>query len=63
LLFADFILSPKGQGLFNKMGRVPVSTKVKSNLNDFPYIMVDVATMLDESEKWEALWDKRFLEK
>ena len=41
LLFVDFVLSPEGQELLNSMGRVPVSTKVKTDLNRFPYTMVD----------------------
>jgi iron(III) transport system substrate-binding protein len=61
LLFADFVLSPEGQELFNAMGRVPVSTKVKSPLNNFAYTMVDPVTVLDENEKWEALWNRLFL--
>ena len=63
LLFADFVLSPEGQELFNSMGRVPASLKVKSNLNNFKYTMVDPATVLDESEKWERLWGEFFLRK
>ncbi|MDB5764182.1 MAG: futA [Herminiimonas sp.] len=63
LLFADFVLSPEGQELFNSMGRVPASLKVKSKLNNFPYTMVDPVTVLDESEKWEKLWDNLFLKK
>ena len=61
LLFADFVLSPEGQELFNAMGRVPTSLRVKSNLNNFPYVMIDPVTVLDEIEKWEALWNKLFL--
>lgn len=63
LLFADFVLSPEGQELFNAMGRVPSSTKIKSNLKTFPYVMIDPVTVLDESEKWETLWNKLFLKK
>ena len=63
LLFADFVLSPERQELFHAMGRVPTSLKVKSNLNNFPYVMIDPATVLDESEKWETLWNKLFLKK
>jgi iron(III) transport system substrate-binding protein len=63
LLFADFFLSPEGQELFDAMGRVPTSLKVKSNLNNFPYVMTDPVTVLNESEKWETLWNKLFLEK
>ncbi len=63
LLFADFVLSPEGQELFNAMGRIPSSLKVKSNLKNFPYVMTDPVTVLDESEKWETLWNKLFLKK
>ena len=63
LLFADFILSPEGQALFVAMGRVPVSLKVTNSLNDFPYVMVNPVTVLDESEKWDKLWNTLFLSK
>jgi iron(III) transport system substrate-binding protein len=61
LLFADFVLSPEGQRLFESMGRVPASSRVKSELNNFPFTMIDAATALDEKQKWEALWNKLFL--
>ncbi|HZQ62827.1 MAG TPA: extracellular solute-binding protein [Casimicrobiaceae bacterium] len=61
LLFADFVLSPDGQQLFNSLGRVPASLKVKSNLNNFKYTMADPAIILDESAKWEKLWDDLFM--
>jgi iron(III) transport system substrate-binding protein len=63
LLFADFVLSPEGQELFSSLGRVPVSKKVKSKLANFPYSMVDPATVLDEGEKWEAIWNRLFIKK
>jgi iron(III) transport system substrate-binding protein len=63
LLFADFVLSQEGQELFSAMGRVPASRKVGSKLANFPYSMVDPATVLDEGAKWEALWNKLFLTK
>lgn len=63
LLFADFVLSPEGQQLFNAMGRAPVSTKVKSTLSDFPYTMVDPAAVLDQNEKWEGVWNRLFINK
>lgn len=63
LLFADFVLSPEGQELFSSMGRVPASLKVKTDLNRFPYTMVDPATVLDEAEKWEKTWNDLFLRK
>jgi iron(III) transport system substrate-binding protein len=61
LLFADYILSPEGQELYRSMGRIPTSTKVKNELSNFPFVMIDSATAIDESEKWEALWNKLFL--
>ena len=63
LLFADFVLSPEGQRLFESMGRVPASTKVKSHLNNFPFTLIDPATVLDESDRWGKLWDELFLKK
>jgi iron(III) transport system substrate-binding protein len=63
LLFVDFVLSPEGQRLYESMGRVPASTKVKSHLNDFPFVMTDPGTILRESQKWEALWNELFLSK
>src|SRR5436190_8289551 len=61
--FADFVLSPEGQALFNSMGRVPVSTKVKTHLNQFDYTLVDSAVVLDEQDKWSKEWDRLFMQK
>ncbi|HZZ95213.1 MAG TPA: extracellular solute-binding protein [Usitatibacter sp.] len=63
LLFADFVLSAEGQKLYESMGRVPASMKVRSELNDFPFVMTDPAHVLDESQKWEKQWDELFLNK
>ena len=63
LLFADFVLSPEGQKLFESLGRTPASRKVKSALNDFPFAMVDPAVVLDESARWEKAWNELFLQK
>jgi iron(III) transport system substrate-binding protein len=63
LLFADFVLSPEGQKLFESMGRVPASTKVKSALNDFPFTLIEPATVLEEAPRWEKLWNELFLTK
>jgi iron(III) transport system substrate-binding protein len=63
LLFADFVLSPEGQQLFATMGVVPSSQKIKSNLNNFPYVSIDPITALDESDKWQGMWDKLFVKK
>jgi iron(III) transport system substrate-binding protein len=61
LLFADYVLSPEGQRLFESLGRVPASTRVESELNNFPFIMIDPVTVLDEKEKWDAVWNDLFL--
>jgi len=63
LLFADFVLSPEGQKLFESLGRVPASTKVKSELNNFAFVLSDPSNVLDESGKWDKLWNDLFLTK
>lgn len=63
LLFVDFVLSPEGQRLLDSMGRPPASTKVKSSLGDFPTVMLDPASIVDESAKWQKLWDDALLPK
>jgi iron(III) transport system substrate-binding protein len=62
-LLVDYVLSPEGQQIFESMGRVPASTRVKSALNNFPFTMIDPVTVLDESPKWEKLWNGFFLRK
>ena len=61
LLFADFILSREGQELIKKRNRVPSSIAVDSPLNNFSYATIDPAIALNESEKWEKLWEELFL--
>ena len=61
VLYADFVLSPEGQKMYEDMGRPPVSTKIKSNLSNFPYVLLDPVTVLDEAEKWSRLWEELFL--
>lgn len=61
LLLVDYVLSPDGQTLFESLGRVPASTRVKSALNNFPFTTIDPATALDEKDKWEKLWNELFL--
>jgi iron(III) transport system substrate-binding protein len=64
LLFADFVLSAEdGQRLYESMGRPPVNRKVKSKLSDFEHTYLDVATVLDEAEKWDKLWQDLFIKK
>jgi iron(III) transport system substrate-binding protein len=59
--FVDFVLSPEGQELLNSMGRVPVSTRVRTHMNNFEYTVVDPVTVLDEQEKWNKLWESLFI--
>ena len=61
MLFIDFILSREGQELIKKFDLVPSSNVVDSQLNKFPYKMIDPAIVLDETEKWEKLWADLFL--
>lgn len=63
LLFADFVLSHEGQELFHSMGRIPASQNVKTNLKDFPYIMIDPKTVLDEQDKWDGMWNDLFIKR
>ena len=62
-LLADFILSPEAQTLLNSMGRPPANQKVKSNLNNFNYVMTDPSLVVDEAEKWNQHWTRLFLTK
>jgi iron(III) transport system substrate-binding protein len=61
LLFADYMISPEGQELLKKRNRVPASTAVETNLNKFPFHMIDPVIVLDEQEKWEKHWSELFL--
>ena len=61
LALVDFVLSPEGQELLSSMGRVPVSTRVRTHMNNFEYTVVDPVTVLDEQDKWNKLWDSLFI--
>lgn len=63
LLFADFMLSPEAQNMLGKRGRGPVSRAAKSETSSLKYVMSDPSVILDESGKWEPIWDKFFLSK
>ena len=63
LAFADYVLSPEGQELLSSMGRVPASTRVQTNLNRFDYTVVEPATVLEEQDKWNKLWEELFIRK
>jgi iron(III) transport system substrate-binding protein len=61
LLFADFMLSRDGQNLLKERNRVPASQAVETNLNKFPFQMIDPVITLDENDKWDKLWSQLFL--
>ncbi len=63
LLFVDFMLSREAQTMLAEMGRTPVSRAVKSDASGLDYVLSDPAVVLDENDKWQALWDKLFLGK
>ncbi len=63
LLFADFLLSPEAQQLLNNMGRPPASKLIKTELNNFNYVLTDPALVVEESDKWAQQWAKLFLVK
>lgn len=63
LLFADFVLSPEGQMLLEGMGRSPMSSKIKSEFSSMKYTMIDPVGVLDESAKWEKMWNELFVKK
>jgi iron(III) transport system substrate-binding protein len=63
LVFADFVLSPEGQALFESLGRPPASRKVKTALGQFDAVMMDPAVELDDNAKWEKIWNSLFLSK
>ena len=63
LLFADFVLSPEGQALLESMGRSPMSTKIKSEFSTMKYTMIDPIGVLDDSAKWEKMWNDWFVKK
>ena len=63
LLFADFMLSPQAQQMLAERGRGPASRAVKSDTSSLKYVMSHPATILDESDKWQQLWEKLFFSK
>jgi ABC-type Fe3+ transport system substrate-binding protein len=60
-LFRDFVLSADGQKLFESMGRTPA--KVTSQSNSFRFTLIDPATVLDESARWDGIWNDLFIQR
>lgn len=63
LLFAEFMLSPEGQALLNKLDRNPSSKREDTLLTRFKYQMVDPIKWTDEAPRWEKLWQELFLKR
>jgi iron(III) transport system substrate-binding protein len=61
LLFSDFMLSLEGQTILKERNRVPSSRAVDTQLNKFPFEMIDPVITLDEADRWEKLWSDLFL--
>ena len=61
LLFTDFVLSQQGQTILREHSRVPSNLSVETQLNKFPFEMIDPTITLDEADKWERLWSELFL--
>lgn len=57
-LFVDFLLSPGGQGILAKGGYVPSNAKVAHRAHQLPLKFVDPRAMLDEGDKWNALYQQ-----
>ncbi|MEO5845496.1 MAG: extracellular solute-binding protein [Caldimonas sp.] len=55
-LFVDFLLSPEGQAIIAKGGYVPANLKLPHPAHKLPLKFVDPRLMLDEGEKWRALY-------
>ena len=49
--------------MLGAMGRAPVSRAVKSETGSMNYVMSDPALVLDESDKWQQLWDRLLIGK
>lgn len=63
LLFYDFEISREGQKLLAERDFVPTNTKVESPLGNLPMKVINSRQLLDESAKWEKLFDDIFLVK
>src|SRR5436190_10322088 len=58
-LFEEYVLSAEGQKLFESMGRTP--PKVTSQSNSYRFTLIDPVTVLDESAKWDKVWNDLFV--
>ncbi len=57
VLFYDYLLSEEAQKMLLEMDYAPVNKKVNSPLKNIRVKFIDPATSLDESDKWNKLYD------
>ncbi|MDQ2779359.1 MAG: extracellular solute-binding protein [Pseudomonadota bacterium] len=57
-LFVDFLLSPEGQAILAKGGYVPANTRLPHRAHQQALKFVDPRAMLDEGDKWQALYQQ-----
>ncbi len=58
VLFYDFLLSEQGQRILEKANYIPTNLKLDNPAQKLPLKFIDPAIVLDESAKWEKLWDE-----
>jgi iron(III) transport system substrate-binding protein len=58
LLFYDFMLSEEGQQMLEAAHYIPVNRKMARAAYKLRFKVIDSATVLDESNKWNKLWDE-----
>ena len=62
-LFYDYLLGEEAQRHFVSMDYVPSNTKVQSPLEGVEILQVDPGKTLDESEKWNSLFNDTFVKR
>jgi iron(III) transport system substrate-binding protein len=63
VLFYDFLLSEDGQRILEKGNYVPANLRLDNPAQKLPLKFIDPAIVLDESAKWEKLWDEIVIKK
>ena len=60
LLWYEFEISEEGQKILFSRDFVPTNRRVETTLNKFPITFIDSATILDQGQKWEKLYQETF---
>ena len=58
VLLYDFLLSEEGQRILEKGNYVPANRKLNNPAQALALKFIDPAIVLDESAKWNRLWDE-----